>query len=109
MSTSGGKYRMLRKIVRALIAACWLAGFLTVGTVASPAGAAENKPNVLFIAVDDLNDWCSPLGGHEGVKTPNLERLAARGMLFTRAYCSAPACNPSRTSLLTGKRPSTSG
>ena len=67
------------------------------------------KPNVLFIAVDDLNDWTSFLGGYPNVKTPNLQRLAERGTFFTRAYCSAPACNPSRASLLCGVRPSTSG
>ena len=72
-----------------------------------PADAA--RPNVLFIAVDDLNDWVGPLGGYEGIRTPNLDRLAARSTTFTRAYCSAPACNPSRASLLTGIRPSTSG
>jgi arylsulfatase A-like enzyme len=70
---------------------------------------AAPKPNVLFIAVDDLNDWIGALGGHPGAKTPNLDRLAARGVLFTRAYCAAPACNPSRAALLTGVRPSTSG
>ncbi len=70
---------------------------------------AEEKPNVLFIAVDDLNDWISPLEGYPGCKTPNLERLAARGMTFKNAYCAAPACNPSRASLMTGIRPWTSG
>ncbi len=70
---------------------------------------AAEKPNVLFIAVDDLNDWTGVLGGYPGIETPNLDRLAGRGVLFTRAYCSAPACNPSRASLLTGVRPSTSG
>jgi arylsulfatase A-like enzyme len=67
------------------------------------------KPNVLFIAIDDLNDWVNCLGGRAGVKTPNLDRLAARGVLFTNAHCTAPSCNPSRASLLTGIRPSTSG
>lgn len=67
------------------------------------------RPNVLFIAIDDLNDWTTFLGGYPGVKTPNLDRLARRGTFFTRAYCSAPACNPSRASLLCGVRPSTSG
>lgn len=71
--------------------------------------AADEKPNVLFIAVDDLNDWISPLGGYPGIKTPHLERLAARGVTFTKAYCAAPACNPSRASLMTGIRPWNSG
>lgn len=69
----------------------------------------KEKYNVLFIAVDDLNDWITPLKGYPGVKTPNIDRLAKKGMSFTRAYCSAPVCNPSRASLLTGVRPSTSG
>lgn len=74
---------------------------------ASPATAV--KPDVLFIAVDDLNTWIGALKGHPDVQTPHIDRLARRGMLFTRAYCSAPSCNPSRASLLTGVRPSTSG
>ena len=57
-------------------------------------------PNVLFIAIDDLNDWIGCLGGHPDVKTPNLDRLAQRAVLFTNAHCSAPACNPSRASLI---------
>jgi len=67
------------------------------------------KPNILFIAVDDLNDWTGCLGGHPDVKTPNIDRLAQRGLLFQNAYCPAPICNPSRTSLLSGIAPSTSG
>lgn len=67
------------------------------------------RPNVLFIAIDDLNDWIGALGKRPDVKTPNIDALARRGVLFTRAYCAAPACNPSRTALLTGVRPSTSG
>jgi len=70
---------------------------------------SARPPNVLFIAVDDLNDWIQPLGGHPDARTPNLDRLAERGVLFTRAYCSAPACNPSRASLLSGVHPTTSG
>ena len=69
----------------------------------------SSRPNVLFIAVDDLNDWISCLGGHPQAKTPHIDRLAARGVLFERAYCNAPACNPSRASLMTGLRPSTTG
>ena len=78
--------------------------------LASATTAAEpRRPNVLFVAVDDLNDWVAPLGGHPQAKTPNLDRLARRGVTFTRAYCAAPACNPSRVALLTGVRPGTSG
>ncbi len=69
----------------------------------------EQKPNVLFIAVDDLNDWVGCLQGHPQVKTPNIDRLAAMGTLFTNAHTQSPICNPSRTSLLTGYRPSTTG
>jgi len=68
-----------------------------------------SPPNILFITVDDLNDWVGPLGGHPQVKTPNLDRLAARGVTFTCAHCQAPLCNPSRTSFLTGLRPTTTG
>jgi len=71
--------------------------------------AAESRPNVLMIAVDDLNDWVGCLGGHPQARTPNIDRLAKRGMLFTRSYCAAPVCNPSRAALMTGIRPSTSG
>lgn len=67
------------------------------------------KPNVLFIAVDDLNDWVGCLGGHPQAKTPNIDRLAASGVLFTNAHCPAPACNPSRTAIMTGISPHKSG
>ncbi|MFC1635413.1 sulfatase-like hydrolase/transferase [Planctomycetota bacterium] len=77
--------------------------------LALPARPAQDRPNVLFMAIDDLNDWVGCLGGHPDVKTPNLDKLASRGVLFTNAHCSAPACNPSRASLMTGILPSTSG
>ena len=67
------------------------------------------RPNVLFIAIDDLNDWVGCLGGHPQARTPNMDRLAARGTLFSNAHCQSPLCNPSRASLLTGLRPSTTG
>ncbi len=70
---------------------------------------AAEKPNVLFIAVDDLNDWTGCLGGHPQARTPNIDRLAASGVLFTNAHCAAPACNPSRTAIMTGISPHRSG
>lgn len=81
----------------------------TAVTVMVVAAHAAEKPNVLFLAVDDLNDWVGVLGKRTDVKTPNIDRLAKQGVLFTRAYCAAPACNPSRAALMTGLRPSTSG
>lgn len=67
------------------------------------------KSNVLFICIDDLNDWTGCLGGHPDSQTPQLDRLAKRSVLFTAAYCPAPSCNPSRASILTGILPSGSG
>lgn len=69
----------------------------------------DKKPNILFIAIDDQNDWIGCLGGHPQVKTPNIDRLAQRGTLFSNAHCQSPLCNPSRTSLMTGLRPSSTG
>ena len=71
--------------------------------------AAADRPNILFISVDDLNDWIGCLGGHPQAITPNLDRLAASGALFTNAHCPAPACNPSRGAIMTGISPHVSG
>ena len=67
------------------------------------------KPNVLFIAVDDLNDWIGCLDGHPQAETPNMDRLAKRGVLFTNAHCAAPACNPSRAAVFSGLMPARTG
>ena len=92
------------------IAINWIAIFVSsIFPVASVVAAEDSRPDVLFIAVDDLNDWVGHLGGHPDAKTPNLDRLAQRGVSFTNAHCAAPACNPSRAALLSGLRPSTSG
>jgi choline-sulfatase len=77
--------------------------------LAIPAFALDAKPNVLFIAIDDQNDWIGYLGGHPMAKTPHIDRLAFRGTAFTNAHCQSPLCNSSRTSLMTGLRPSTTG
>jgi arylsulfatase A-like enzyme len=68
-----------------------------------------NPPNILFISIDDLNDWVGVLGGYPGVKTPNIDRLAQRGTLFSNAQTPVPVCNGARTAVLTGLQPSTTG
>jgi len=73
------------------------------------AGSSVSKPNVLFICIDDLNDWVGFLGGHPQVKTPNMDKLAAKTLVFEKAYCNAPLCGPSRASALTGLFPHTTG
>ncbi len=70
---------------------------------------AGTQPNVLFVAIDDLNDWIGALGGHPQAKTPNLDRLISQSVLFTNAHCAAPVCSASRHALLSGLRPSTTG
>ncbi|MFK8112264.1 MAG: sulfatase [Rubripirellula sp.] len=74
-----------------------------------PASADDTRPNVLFISIDDLNDWIGCFGGHAQVQTPNIDALAKRGVAFTNAHCQAPICNPSRVSMFLGKLPSTTG
>ena len=76
---------------------------------AEPATQSPNRPNVLFIILDDLNDWIEPLGGHPQASTPTMAALARRGVTFANAHTQAPLCNPSRASFLTGLRPSTMG
>lgn len=80
----------------------------TLPFLPKPARAAA-PPNVLFIAIDDLNDWIGCLGGHPNALTPNMDRLARRGMLFTNAHCQAPICGPSRASIMSGLYPATTG
>jgi arylsulfatase A-like enzyme len=90
---------MLMRLLALLCLMCTL-----IGTA-----SAADRPNVLFIAIDDLNDWIGCMGGHPQTKTPNLDRLAGQAVLFSKAYCAAPACNPSRCALLNGIRPHESG
>ena len=67
------------------------------------------KPNVLMICIDDLNDYVGCMKGHPNAITPNIDSLAARGTLFMNAHCQAPVCGPSRASIMSGLRPSTTG
>lgn len=77
--------------------------------VSAASAEAAKKPNVLFIAIDDQNDWIGAFGGHPLAKTPHIDRLAGRGTVFLNAHCQAPLCNPSRTSLMLSLRPTTTG
>ena len=72
----------------------------------------ENRtsyPNVLFISIDDLNDWVDPIGAHPQSRTPNISRVAEKGVTFINAHAASPLCNPSRVSLLTGLHPHRTG
>ncbi|MCG8700341.1 MAG: sulfatase-like hydrolase/transferase [Bacteroidales bacterium] len=75
-----------------------------VAVIASQTGYSEKK-NILFIMVDDFNYWMT--GYYPQLKTPNLDTLASRGVLFTQGYCASPVCNPSRNAIWSGYRPST--
>jgi arylsulfatase A-like enzyme len=83
--------------------------FLIVISLSIEISAQNEKYNVLFIAIDDLNDYVSVLQDYPGVKTPNLDKFSKKSVVFKHAYCSAPVCNPSRLSLLTGKSPINTG
>jgi len=87
----------MKRILLIALVTCWSASILAA------------KPNILFIAIDDLNDWVGCLGGHPQARTPNLDRLAASGVLFSNAHCAAPSCNPSRSAIFTGISPHRSG
>ena len=78
-------------------------------TPVRPESGARSRPNVLFLIVDDMNDWVGCLEGHPDAHTPNIDRLASRGVLFTNAHCVSPICGPSRAAVLTGQRPETTG
>jgi len=92
---------------------CCLAALLTAAIVVLPqlsfAAAAEQRPNVLLISIDDLNDWVGCLGGHPQAQTPHIDRLAKRGVLFANAHCQSPVCTPSRASMMTSRLPSSTG
>jgi arylsulfatase A-like enzyme len=80
----------------------------STAALATAVGKSE-KPNVLFIAVDDLNDFPFFAHRHPDAKTPHMDRLAERGTVFTSAHCQFPLCGPSRASIMSGLLPSTLG
>lgn len=84
--------------------------FCLLFRVLAAAGDIEHSaPNVLLISIDDLNDWIGCLGGHPQAQTPNMDRLANRGTLFTNAHCASPLCNPSRAAVFSGRSPLETG
>ena len=92
-----------------MIVRCIFVVFLASFLIAQSHAQDSKKPNVLLIAVDDLNDWIGCMGGHPDTKTPNIDRLANRGVLFANAHSQGTMCNPSRISIMWGMRPSTTG
>ena len=89
---------------------CWLTASVACLILGcSIANQVIARPNVLFIGIDDMNDWTTLFDEGNPIQTPNLKRLAERGTFFSRAYCASPRCNPSRTAIMTGYRPTTSG
>ena len=111
MATSSGRRFKWLKCMMLLMAI--LLGVSTTGLADEPNDSLmivnPPKPDVLFIAIDDMNDWTTLFDENNPIQTPNLKRLAARGCFFTKAYCASPGCNQSRTALMTGLRPTTSG
>ena len=93
----------MSRILRSAFALCLIAWASLF-----PATGAE-RPSVLFLNIDDWNDWNSVLKGHTQAVTPHLERFAERSVTFTRAICSSPVCFPSRTSIFSGRHPSRTG
>lgn len=97
----------MRKIK--IIFSCLLVFWVGLSTSAFAQVEKKSQPDVVFIIVDDLNDWLGCLGGHPDSKSPNIDALAASGMLFSQAYCNSPQCRPSRTSLNHGVYPFKTG
>ena len=97
---------MLRSLLT-LCMAFWLTSLDYLISLAEE--SSTPKPNILFVAMDDLNDWIGCLGGHPQALTPNLDRLSQTSVFFTNAHCAAPACNPSRAAVFTGISPNLSG
>src|SRR5687768_4477322 len=99
------QFPMMTKCLLRFVAPAWSAAAIIAVATAALA-ATSSQPNVLFIAADDLRAELGCYGSREA-KTPQLDALARRGVLFERAYCQQAVCNPSRASVMTGRRPDT--
>ncbi len=100
------RFETRRRFIRNIGAS---AAALSIPAFISSCQKQSKKPNILFIAIDDLNDWVGCLGGHPDTQTPNIDDLAVRGTLFENTHVQAPICGPSRASLMSGLLPSTTG
>jgi len=100
--------RTLTALVPGIVFVVMILGFPPRVSWGVTASNDARRPNILLLMIDDQNDWIAPLH-HPHAVTPHLQRLAGRGTVFSNAHCQAPLCNPSRTSLLLGLRPSTTG
>ncbi len=98
-----------RAILVGLLLGFFVSQAMAQSSVSVVSDATMDRPNIVFIAIDDLNDWIGCLGGNPDVKTPNLDRLAARGLLFRNAHCQVPVCMGSRVSVFSGRLPSSTG
>ncbi len=95
---------MSRSPLVLLVGGLLLGSFVRAADIPAPA-----RPNVLFIMIDDLNDWVGFMKGHPQTRTPNMDRLAKRGVVFANANCAAPLCAPSRAAIYSGQEPYRSG
>ena len=100
LNAGKGKLKSVTALLTALLVVC---------AAVQAEAAKQDRPNVVFIVLDDMNDSVEGMGGHPQAKTPNLSRLAAEGIRFTNAHSAAPVCGPSRASLWTGVYPHNSG
>ncbi|KAA1257921.1 Choline-sulfatase [Rubripirellula obstinata] len=96
-------------IVSVICGTCFFNSFANAQNQNTAQEQNADRPNVLMICVDDLNDWIEPLGGHPQVKTPAIKALAEAGLNFRNAHCQSPLCNSSRTSVMLSRRPATTG
>lgn len=101
----------MKNLNRKIHLTLFVLSFFFLSNCSPPQQEIKEKPNILFLAVDDMNDWAGFLSEHTGMKihTPNIDRLAASSMIFTNAHTPAPACAPTRAAILSGVHHARSG
>lgn len=99
----------MNRLITAVVAAVLSFQLAATGKCAEQSDKPDSRPNVLFIAIDDLNDWVGFLGGHPEAVTPHMDALATRGRNFANAHCPVPVCSASRASVMSGVAATTHG